>query len=253
MQQIFVNQKVELQKSIMISGEDVKHLATVLRMRPGEPLRISTHEEGSYIGKIASIDKNHVEVQILGETASTELNRKIYLFQGIAKGERMDTVIEKAVELGAYEIIPVEMRYCVVKWDEKKKESRIRRYRTIAETAAKQSKRSIVPRIHDVMTFEEAVKYASSCELRLVPYECQEGMASTILAMQKIKDAGSVSLMIGPEGGFAGEEIAMVKDSMELISLGSRILRTDTAAITAMSMVMLACEHVPVFLDKEIE
>jgi 16S rRNA (uracil1498-N3)-methyltransferase len=131
----------------------------------------------------------------------------------------------------------------VVKLDEKKKASRSKRYQSIAEAAAKQSKRSRIPVIHPVMTFSEAVTYAGQCDLRLVPYECKEGMTATYQALQKIKDANSISIMIGPEGGFAAEEIAMVEDSMEVISLGSRILRTDTAAITAMSMVMLACEE----------
>ena len=149
--------------------------------------------------------------------------------------------IEKAVELGVYEIIPVEMKYCVVKLDDKKKKKRIERYQTIAETAAKQSKRSIIPTVHDVMTYKEAVKYARNCDVNLVPYECKEGMAATTAAMAKVTDADSISIIIGPEGGFADEEIDMVSD-MDIISLGKRILRTDTAAIAATTMVMLACE-----------
>lgn len=241
MQQIFVNQNVQIDTETVITGEDVRHLNKVLRMQPGEILRISTHEGDNYLGEITAIDDTQVVLHIIEEVPSTELNQKIYLFQAIPKGDRMETVIEKAVELGVYEIIPVEMKYCVVKLDEKKKKKRIERYQTIAETAAKQSKRSIIPTVHDVMTYKEAVEYARNCDVNLVPYECKEGMAATTAAMAKVTDADSISIIIGPEGGFADEEIDMVSD-MDIISLGKRILRTDTAAIAATTMVMLACE-----------
>ena len=242
MQQIFVNQNVQIDTETVITGEDVRHLNKVLRMQPGEILRISTHEGDNYLGEITAIDDTQVVLHIIEEVPSTELKQRIYLFQAIPKGDRMETVIEKAVELGVYEIIPVEMKYCVVKLDDKKKKKRIERYQTIAETAAKQSKRSIIPTVHDVMTYKEAVEYARNCDVNLVPYECKEGMAATTAAMAKVTDADSISIIIGPEGGFADEEIDMVSD-MDIISLGKRILRTDTAAIAATTMVMLACEE----------
>ena len=243
MQQIFIDQSISLQEEFSVTGEDVKHITQVLRMKPGERIRVSNHEGESFLCEITSLDKIQVELQVLEEMPSTELRQKIYLFQAIPKGDRMETVIEKAVELGVYEIIPVEMKYCVVKLDDKKKASRQKRYQAIAAAAAKQSKRSRIPRVHDVMTYKEAVSYSNLCDVRLVPYECKEGMAATKQALTKVKDAASVSIMIGPEGGFATEEIEMVQDTMDVISLGSRILRTDTAAITAMSMVMLECEY----------
>lgn len=242
MQQIFVNQNVQINTETVITGDDVRHLNKVLRMQPGEVIRISTHEGENYLGEITSIDDSQVALKILEEVPSTELKQRIYLFQAIPKGDRMETVIEKAVELGVYEIIPVEMKYCVVKLDDKKKKKRIERYQTIAETAAKQSKRSIIPTVHDVMTYKEAVEYARSCDVNLVPYECKEGMAATTAALAKLPEAETISIMIGPEGGFADEEIDMVSD-MDVISLGKRILRTDTAAIASMTMVMLACEE----------
>ncbi len=242
MQQIFVNQNVQINTEAVITGDDVRHLNKVLRMQPGEVIRISTHEGENYLGEISSIDDSQVVLKILEEVPSTELKQRIYLFQAIPKGDRMETVIEKAVELGVYEIIPVEMKYCVVKLDDKKKKKRIERYQTIAETAAKQSKRSIIPTVHDVMTYKEAVEYARSCDVNLVPYECKEGMAATTAVLAKLPEAETISIMIGPEGGFADEEIDMVSD-MDVISLGKRILRTDTAAIASMTMVMLACEE----------
>lgn len=242
MQQIFIEQSLRVQDTFAVTGEDVKHITQVLRMRPGEKLRVSTATGESFLCEITALDKTQVDLCVLEEMPSTELQQKIYLFQAIPKGDRMETVIEKAVELGVYEIIPVEMKYCVVKLDEKKKAARLKRYQAIAESAAKQSKRSIIPQIHSVMTYAEAVAYTRQCDVNFVPYECKDGMRATEEGLKKVKDAESISIMIGPEGGFAEEEIAMVEKEMDVISLGSRILRTDTAAITAMSMVMLACE-----------
>lgn len=242
MQQIFVDQSVKIDDTFMVEGEDARHLLQVLRMRQGEQLRVSTHEGDNYLCQIESADKGQVTLRVLEEVASTELGKRIYLFQAIPKGDRMETVIEKAVELGVYEIIPVEMKYCVVKLDDKKKASRLKRYQSIAEAAAKQSKRSSIPKIHDFMTYAEAVAYARQCDACIVPYECAEGMEATKRVLTQMADAASISIIIGPEGGFADEEIEAVREDMNVISLGSRILRTDTAAITTMSMVMLAIE-----------
>ena len=242
MQQIFVDQSVKIDDTFMVEGEDARHLLQVLRMRQGEQLRVSTHEGDNYLCQIESADKGQVTLRVLEEVASTELGKRIYLFQAIPKGDRMETVIEKAVELGVYEIIPVEMKYCVVKLDDKKKASRLKRYQSIAEAAAKQSKRSSIPKIHDFMTYAEAVTYARQCDECIVPYECAEGMEATKRVLAQMTDATNISIMIGPEGGFADEEIEAVREDMDVISLGSRILRTDTAAITTMSMVMLAIE-----------
>lgn len=242
MQQIFINQSVKEQEIFTVAGDDARHLSQVLRMRAGETLRVSTQAGDNYLCEIVALNKTEVSLRVLEKMASTELEKRIYLFQAIPKGDRMETVIEKAVELGVYEIIPVEMKYCVVKLDDKKKASRLKRYQSIAEAAAKQSKRSSIPQIHDFMTYAEAVAYARQCDACIVPYECAEGMEATKRVLTKMADASSISIMIGPEGGFADEEIEAVREDMDVISLGSRILRTDTAAITTMSMVMLAIE-----------
>ncbi len=242
MQQIFINQSVKEQETFTVAGDDARHLSQVLRMRAGETLRVSTQTGDNYLCEIVALNKTEVSLRVLEKMASTELGKRIYLFQAIPKGDRMETVIEKAVELGVYEIIPVEMKYCVVKLDDKKKASRLKRYQSIAEAAAKQSKRSSIPQIHDFMSYAEAVAYARQCDVCIVPYECAEGMEATKRVLTKMADASSISIMIGPEGGFADEEIEIVREDMDVISLGSRILRTDTAAITTMSMVMLAIE-----------
>lgn len=243
MQQIFIEQSIEVGQQFELQGDDVKHIVSVLRMKPGEILRVSCENQRNFLCELLICQKDMVKLEVTEEVPSTELPQKIYLFQAIPKGDRMETVVEKAVELGAYEIIPVEMKYCVVKLDEKKKANRCKRYQSIAESAAKQSKRSRIPQVHSVMTYKEAVDYANAnCDLKLVPYECKDGMDATKTALAKIKDSSSIAIFIGPEGGFASEEIEMVQDTMEILSLGKRILRTDTAAITSMSMVMLACE-----------
>ena len=240
MQQIFTEQEMRPGEEITITGEDVRHLGQVLRMRPGERLRVSG--SGNFLCEITELTREEARLLVLEEMPSTELSNRIYLFQAIPKGDRMETVIEKAVELGVYAIIPVETRYCVVKLDEKKKRARIRRYQSIAESAAKQSKRSRIPQVMDVMSFDTALAMAAECDLCLLPYENQEGMRGTGEALSRITPGTSVSILIGPEGGFAPEEIEAAAGKARILSLGRRILRTDTAAITAMSMVMLACE-----------
>ena len=243
MYQFFVDDAQIGREFVTITGEDVNHIKNVLRMKAGEKIRISNQQGRDYYCEISEVTDTFVQADILNEdAASTELPSKIYLFQGIPKGDRMETVIEKAVELGVYEIIPVAMKYCVVKLDVKKEAAKVARWQKQAEAAAKQSKRSIIPKIHPVMSYKEAVEYAMQCDVRLVPYENERGMQGTKEALSTIKAGTSVSVMIGPEGGFAEDEIVQVKDSMQVISLGKRILRTDTAGIAVMSMLMLELE-----------
>ena len=168
---------------------------------------------------------------------------KLYLFQGLPKSDKMEFVIQKAVELGAEGIIPVEMSRCVVKLDDKKKKSKTARWQAISESAAKQSKRMTLPKVYDVMTYKEALNFANELDILLVPYECKDGMLSTKNALEKIKSGMSVGILIGPEGGFDEKEIALAEEKGGLtISLGKRILRTETAAVTALSMCMLYAE-----------
>ncbi len=243
MHQFFVEDSQIGREFVTITGSDVNHIKNVLRMKPGEKIRISNQMGTDYFCEISEVADTFIQADILREDApSTELPGRIYLFQAIPKGGRMETVIEKAVELGVYEIIPVAMQYCVVKLDDKKREAKTARWQKLAEAAAKQSKRSRIPYIHPVMEFEEAVSYASSCDIRLVPYENEKGMASTREAFSSVKPGNSISVMIGPEGGFSEEEIALAAETMQVISLGKRILRTDTAGIAVMSALMLKLE-----------
>ena len=208
-----------------------------------QKLLVSVLDGTNFICEVADFVDKDLVAKVVEEVPSTELPNKIYLFQAIPKGDRMETIIEKCVELGAFEIIPVEMKNCIVKLDDKKKKSKVERYQAIAKSAAEQSKRSIIPSIHPVMNFKEAFEYAKSLDVLLLPYESKNGMQDTFDAMDELKPGQSVGVFIGPEGGFAPSEIEMVEGSVKLISLGHRILRTDTAAICSLAMLMLKCEE----------
>lgn len=245
MYQFFVEEGQVGREFITITGSDVNHIKNVLRMRTGEKIRVSSTSGQDYFCAITELTDDFVQADILDECASsTELPAKIYLFQALPKGDRMEYVIQKAVELGVYEIIPVAMKYCVVKLDEKKAAAKVKRWQAISESAAKQSKRSLIPQIHPVMSYRDALTYARNCDINIVPYENEDGMAGCAAVLKKIKPGNTVSILIGPEGGFSGEEIEAVREDMDIISLGRRILRTDTAAICSMSMLMLHLEGV---------
>lgn len=245
MQQIFVREEDIEDGRIRVTGEDAYHLGRAIRLKAGEKIRVSTDAERNFICEAVSFDSDALTLQILEESEDTEPANRIILFQAIPKGSRMETVIEKAVELGASEIIPVDMKYCVVRLDDKKKEARVRRWQKIADGAARQSKRSQMPKVGPVLSFREAADQLQSLDISLVPYENAQGAAYTMELLRKIKPGQSVGILIGPEGGFAPEEIDYLRDSKkaEVISLGHRILRTDTAAIATMTLVMMASEE----------
>ncbi len=242
MQQVFVNES-PIDSKFNITGQDAHHLSKVVRLKVGERIRVSVVGGDNYICEVSDFQDKDVIVSVVEQVPSTELPNRIYLFQAIPKGDRMETIIEKCVELGAFEIIPVEMKNCIVKLDDKKKKSKVERYQAIAKSAAEQSKRSIIPQVHSVMTFKEAFQYAKSLDVLLLPFESKNGMKDTYNALDELKPGQSIGVFIGPEGGFAPSEIEMVEGSMKLISLGHRILRTDTAAICSLSMLMLKCEE----------
>lgn len=244
MYQFFVEDTQVGASAVTIEGSDVNHIKNVLRMRRGEKVRISTASGQNYFGEIAELSDERVLVDILEASADdTELSNKIYLFQGLPKSDKMEWIIQKAVELGAYEIIPVAMKNCVVKLDAKKAASKAARWQEIAKSAAKQSKRSLIPEVLQPMDYREALKKAEELDVVLLPYENERGMAATREAIAQIKPGQSVGIFIGPEGGFADAEIAAAKEKqMQVISLGKRILRTETAGLAALSILMYHLE-----------
>jgi len=244
MYQFFVEDTQISETTVTIEGSDVNHIKNVLRMKRGEKVRISSNSGRNYFGEISELSDGMVLVDILEECADgTELTNKIYLFQGLPKSDKMELIIQKAVELGAYEIIPVAMKNCVVKLEDKKAASKVARWQEIAKSAAKQSKRSLIPTVEMPMSYKEAIVKAAELDVVLVPYENERGMAATKEAIERIRPGQNIGIFIGPEGGFADAEIALAKEKqMQLISLGKRILRTETAGLATLSILMYHLE-----------
>ena len=229
---------------MIIEGSDVNHIKNVLRMKSGEKIRVCTRDGRNYFCSISDITDSFVRADILEEEAeSTELPCRIYLFQGLPKSDKMEWIIQKTVELGVYEVIPVAMKRCVVRLDDKKAASKCKRWQTIAESAAKQSKRGIIPKVHDVLSVEEALAYAENMQVKMLPYELATGMEATKELVASIRPGDSVAVWIGPEGGFDEKEVRLASEhGFQAISLGKRILRTETAGMTVLSILMYQME-----------
>lgn len=247
MQRFFVEpcQIDEPAHRIHITGTDVNYIVNVLRMKPGEELWISDGEKKEYHCRIESAASDEVCLHILyAQEPDYELQNKIYLFQGLPKSDKMELIIQKAVELGAFEIIPVETKRCVVRLDGKKAAKKTERWQKIAESAAKQSKRMLVPSVHSVMSYRDAIAYAEEMDVCLIPYELAKGMAETKEIIKQIQPGQSIGIFIGPEGGFEESEVeTAVNSGVVPITLGKRILRTETAGLAILSVLMFQLEQ----------
>lgn len=247
MQRFFVEpyQIQEKDNKIIITGNDVNHIKNVLRMKNGEEIWVSDSNNHEYHCRIDSIDAEKIDLHILYiQEADYELPGKIYLFQGLPKGDKMELIIQKAVELGVHEIIPVEMKRCVVRLDEKKAQKKRERWQQIAESAAKQSKRMLIPQIHPVINYSQAIAYAKEMDVCLLPYEMAKGMKETKQIIAKIQPGKTIGVFIGPEGGFEEKEVeAALEIGAKTITLGRRILRTETAGLTILSILMFHLEN----------
>lgn len=242
MYHFFVEPDAIVDKTITITGKDVNHIKNVLRMRPGEEISVSTTESSAeYRCIIRELNNDEVVLELAFiKEEGNELPSKIYLFQGLPKSDKMELIIQKVVELGAYEIIPVEMKRCVMKLEPKKVDSKIARWQAISEAAAKQSKRTVIPVVTKPMPFKEAIKKASECTHKWVPYEMADGMPHTRELIDGVNPGDSVAIFIGPEGGFEQSEIEYARDNgFEIITLGKRILRTETAGMVVISVLMM--------------
>lgn len=241
MYQFFIEDENAAEDFVTIEGSDVNHIKNVLRMKPGEKIRVCTRNGQNYFCSISDITESFVRADILEKEAeSTELPCRIYLFQGLPKNDKMEWIIQKTVEIGVYEVIPVAMKNCVVKLDEKKAAKKLQRWQAIAESAAKQSKRTVIPTVKQPVTYKEALKIASELDITMVPYENERGMDATREIMGQLMAGQTIGVVVGPEGGFAPEEIALVDEhaTMHRISLGRRILRTETAGLAALAMLV---------------
>ena len=224
-------------EEMTITGVDAKHIGKVLRMQPGDKLQIVSDNGVSALAEVASITESTVTVRCLEKLAeSHEPAVKITLAQGLAKGEKMDFIIQKAVELGAYSIVPVAMEHSVVRLDGAKADKKVERWQKIAEAAAKQSKRDIIPQVQDVQTVKEMLAN-NDCKTKIIAYECEDRM-SLKTALREAGQMEDLLLIIGPEGGISEAELVKAREAGAVpVSLGRRILRAETAGLVAMSAI----------------
>ena len=237
-------------EQVRITGPDVNHIKNVLRMKPGEQILLSDGKGTNCLCEITEIESSRVLARILPELVEdTELPVEVTLYQGLPKGDKMEFIIQKCVELGVSRIVPVEMARSVVKLDKKKEEAKRKRWQGISESAAKQSKRMIVPEIGPVLSYKEAVAEAASMDLFLLPYEDSEslsgagGMELTRSLIGGLEPGTKCAVLIGPEGGFSDGEVEAARNAgARTVTLGKRILRTETAGLFVLSAVGLLLE-----------
>ena len=233
-------------QEMQITGRDAHHIIDVLRMQPGEQIQIVADDGVSFVGEVTAVNSNSVTVtarEILRETHEPDV--RISLLQGLAKGEKMEFIIQKAVEIGVTDIFPVAMEHSVVVLDSSKAEKKVERWQKIAEAAAKQSKRDSIPVVHEVMTLDQILQ-KGKWDLLLVAYE-SENQVSLKEALQAHKEAKTVGVIIGPEGGLSNEEVeAARKQGGIAVSLGRRILRTETAGLVAATAILYETDNLGV-------
>ena len=244
MQHFFVSPEQVKEEKIYVEGGDVNHMKNVLRMKTGEELTVNDGEGSQYLCAVESYEADMAVLKILEKKQDeSELASKIYLFQGLPKQDKMELIVQKSVELGAYQVIPVATKRAVVKLDAKKAKKKVERWQQIAVSAAKQAGRGIIPAVGEVCTYAQALKYAEELDVVLIPYELAEGMEKTKQIIVEIRPGQSVGIFIGPEGGFEEEEVALaMKTGANPVTLGKRILRTETAGLTMLSVLMFHLE-----------
>lgn len=231
---------------VKIDNEDVNHIRNVLRLEVQDKIQICNKDtKKTYECEINSINKTEVLCNIIKEVnKTTESNVYIHLFQGLPKAEKMEMIIQKTIEVGVSEITPVIMERCVVKLDEKGTKKKIERWQKIAEVAAKQSKRDMVPRINLPINLKNIYENLQSYDIVLVAYEEEQivTIKQELNQLHNKKDV-KIGIIIGPEGGIAEKEIKFLKENgAKIVSLGKRILRTETAPIVMSAIIMYELE-----------
>ena len=244
MQQFFVESSQIKENSIYLEGADVNHMKNVLRMKPGEDVRICDGSGRTYLCCVNRYEEGCAVLDIFRTLdTDTELPSKIWLFQGLPKGDKMEWIVQKAVELGAYTVVPFAAKRSVVKLDKKKAAKKQERWQAIAKSAAEQSGRGIVPEVYSPVTYAQALEMAKPLDVLLIPYELEDGMEETARLIEGIRPGDSVGIFIGPEGGFEEEEVSQAREAgASPVTLGRRILRTETAGLTALSILMYQIE-----------
>lgn len=244
MQHFFVTPDQVTEEFIYIEGSDVNHMKNVLRMKAGEELYVSDGNNKEYLCKVEDYEEDRAILKIVETKQSDrELPSKIWLFQGLPKGDKMEWIVQKAVELGARKVVPVATKRAVVKLDAKKAAKKVARWNEIAKSASKQAGRGILPEVADVVSFKEALQMAKQLDVVMIPYELASGMDHTREVLKKVEPGKSVGIFIGPEGGFDVEEVEeALAAGAEEITLGHRILRTETAGLMVLSVLVYQLE-----------
>ena len=246
MPKFFVDDNQIIEKKIKIIGNDVNHIKNVLRKKQSDILTIcNTSNKKDYLCEILKIDENYIECRIKEEVQNNaESNVHVSIMQGLPKADKMELIIQKSVELGVYDITPIEMKRCVVKLNDKDKQKKINRWQKISEVAAKQSGRSIIPHINSVINIKNICNLLKEYDIVLVAYE-KENITTIKEELKKLKEVYDINneikiaVIIGPEGGLDEEEIEILqKNGAKTITLGNRILRTETASLNILSNIM---------------
>lgn len=240
MYRFFIQEEAVSGDYLTITGEDYNHIKNVLRIKCGEKLEAVDEDRFLYLCRVEEYGENEVRCAIEERRRpDTELPCEMTLYMSLLKSDKPEFVIQKAVELGAVRVVPVITKRTIVRLDEKKAVSKRRRWQAVAEAAAKQSKRAVIPVVSDVLSFEDALKEAASSDVLLIPYEQEKDISRTRDILRHIKKGMSIAAFIGPEGGFEAEEVAAVEAvGGKSITLGRRILRAETAAVTMLSILM---------------
>lgn len=249
MPKFFVTDEQIENNSIIIRGQDVNHIKNVLRKKVTDKITICNSSSGQdYLCEINNIEEEQIRCSIINEIEdNVESNIKVTIFQGLPKADKMELVIQKSVELGVYDITPVEMKRCVVKLKDKDKIKKIERWQKISEVASKQSGRNIIPKINSVKQLKEICDLYSQYDILLVAYE-NEKENTLKQELQNLKKQGKeelkIGILIGPEGGIDPKEIELLNNSgAKIITLGKRILRTETVALNVLSIIMYELEN----------
>ena len=253
MPKFFVKENQIQNNKIIIEGQDVNHIQKVLRAQIGQELEICNSENGdNYLCDIKEFTEKEIICDIkIKKEEITESNIKVTIFQGLPKADKMEYIIQKSVELGAYDITPVEMKRCVVKLDEKTKNKKIARWQKISEVAAKQCGRDIIPQINNIINIKNICNLIQEYDMVLVAYENEENnslknelnqIKNTILNNQN--QEFKIGIVIGPEGGLEKQDVENLERSgAKIITLGKRILRTETVALNVLSIIMYELEN----------
>lgn len=247
MPKFFVKSEQINNNKVTIIGEDVNHIKNVLRLKIDDNIQVCNVDTSvNYTCGISKINNESIECIIFNEAKSNcESNIHVHIFQGLPKADKMELIIQKSVELGANEITPVEMKRCVVKIDEKSKQKKIERWQKISEVAAKQSGRDIVPKINNIVNIKNICNSINKYDIVLLAYENEkENTLKDELKKLKGKNNLKIGVIIGPEGGIEEQEVDMLKQAgAKIITLGNRILRTETVALVVTGIIMYELEN----------